>query len=456
MSHFRPALCALVVVAVAFSFPAVPAAAQSAALPTLAPIVRRASPAVVNIATRGTIKQRGPQNPLLDDPFFRRFFDVPPGGTRERQFQSAGSGVIVDAKNGYVLTNAHVIENASEITVTLEDGTDLKAEVVGSDTPSDIAVLKVKHDGLVPLAFGDSSRLEVGDYVVAIGNPFGLQHTVTQGIVSGLSRSGITDGYEDFIQTDASINPGNSGGALVNLRGELIGINTAILSRSGGNIGIGFAIPANMAKNVMEQLVKYGTVKRGLLGVSVYTVTPDIAQSLGLKDAVGALVSEVVQGSPADKAGLRAGDVITTINNQNVRSNTDLQNTIGLLRVGDRVDVGYLRDGKPRHATATIAETPVDASARNGEDDGEAAPDIHRGLVGAQLVDAPNAGGVLVRAVDAGSPAAQAGLRPNDVIVNANRTQVGSLRHLREAARGAQSLVLTVRRGSTALLIPLR
>ena len=333
MSHFRPALCALVVVAVAFSFPAVPAAAQSAALPTLAPIVRRASPAVVNIATRGTIKQRGPQNPLLDDPFFRRFFDVPPGGTRERQFQSAGSGVIVDAKNGYVLTNAHVIENASEITVTLEDGTDLKAEVVGSDTPSDIAVLKVKHDGLVPLAFGDSSRLEVGDYVVAIGNPFGLQHTVTQGIVSGLSRSGITDGYEDFIQTDASINPGNSGGALVNLRGELIGINTAILSRSGGNIGIGFAIPANMAKNVMEQLVKYGTVKRGLLGVSVYTVTPDIAQSLGLKDTNGALVSEVVQGSPADGAGIRPGDVITSINGQNVKSNTELQNSIGLLRV---------------------------------------------------------------------------------------------------------------------------
>ncbi|MGD9597100.1 MAG: DegQ family serine endoprotease [Steroidobacteraceae bacterium] len=456
MSHLRPALCALALAA-AFSLPAVPAASQSAAaLPTLAPIVKRASPAVVNIATRGTIKQRGPQNPLLDDPFFRRFFDVPPGGTRERQFQSAGSGVIVDAKNGYVLTNAHVVENASEITVTLEDGTDLEAQVVGSDTPSDVAVLKVKHDGLVQLAFGDSSRLEVGDYVVAIGNPFGLQHTVTQGIVSGLSRSGITDGYEDFIQTDASINPGNSGGALVNLRGELIGINTAILSRSGGNIGIGFAIPANMAKNVMEQLVKYGTVKRGLLGVSVYTVTPDIAQSLGLKDAVGALVSEVVQGSPADRAGLRAGDVITTINNQNIRSNTDLQNSIGLLRVGDRVDVGYLREGKARRATATIAETPVDAASRAGDDDGEATPDIHRGLVGAQLVDAPNAGGVLVRAVDSGSPAAQAGLRPNDVIVNANRTQVGNLRHLREAARGAPSLVLTVRRGSTALLIPLR
>ncbi|MGE0583401.1 MAG: DegQ family serine endoprotease [Steroidobacteraceae bacterium] len=452
----RPALVAL---AFTLALPVLPAAAQSAApVPTLAPIVKRVSPAVVNIATRGTIKQRGPQNPLLDDPFFRRFFDVPPGGgLRERQFQSAGSGVIVDAKSGYVLTNAHVIENASEITVTLQDGTDLKAEVVGSDAPSDVAVLKVKHDGLVPLPFGDSSRLEVGDYVVAIGNPFGLQHTVTQGIVSGLSRSGITDGYEDFIQTDASINPGNSGGALVNLRGELVGINTAILSRSGGNIGIGFAIPANMAKNVMEQLVKYGTVKRGLLGVSVYTVTPDIAQSLALKDTNGALVSEVVQGSPADGAGLRPGDVITSINGQGVKSNTDLQNSIGLLRVGDKVDVGYIRDGKPRRATAVIAETPSDVAARDDEGAEEAAtPDLHRGLVGAQLGDAPNAGGVLVRSVAAGSPASLAGLRANDLIVKANRTMVGNLRNLREAARGATSLVLTVRRGNTALLIPLR
>ena len=435
-----------------------PAAAQGAApVPTLAPIVKRVSPAVVNIATRGTIKQRGPQNPLLDDPFFRRFFDVPPGGgLRERQFQSAGSGVIVDAKNGYVLTNAHVIENASEITVTLQDGTDLKADVVGSDAPSDVAVLKVRHDGLVQLSFGDSSRLEVGDYVVAIGNPFGLQHTVTQGIVSGLSRSGITDGYEDFIQTDASINPGNSGGALVNLRGELVGINTAILSRSGGNIGIGFAIPANMAKNVMEQLVKYGAVKRGLLGVSVYTVTPDIAQSLGLKDTNGALVSEVVQGSPADGAGIRPGDVVTSINGQGVKSNTDLQNAIGLLRVGDKVDIGYIRDGMARRATAVIAETPADDAARDDEGDTEAAPELHRGLVGAQLADAPNAGGVQVRAIAAGSPASLAGLRANDVIVKANRTLVGNLKNLREAARGATSLVLTVRRGNTALLIPLR
>ena len=302
-------------------------------LPTLAPMIKKVSPAVVNIATRGTIRDRGQQNPLLDDPFFRRFFDVPPDtGPRERPFQSAGSGVIFDAKSGYILTNAHVVENASEITVTLQDGRDLKAEVLGSDAPSDIAVLKVKPDGLAQIALGDSAKVEVGDFVVAIGNPFGLQHTVTSGIISGLSRSGINpDGYEDFIQTDASINPGNSGGALVNLRGELIGINTAILSRSGGNIGIGFAIPVNMAHSVMEQLIKYGSVKRGQLGVSMYTVTPDIAHSLGLASAAGALVSQVVEGSPAEKAGIRTGDVITSVNGQPVKSNSELRNTIGLL-----------------------------------------------------------------------------------------------------------------------------
>src|SRR2546429_8242102 len=237
-------------------------------LPTLAPMIKKVSPAVVNVATRGTIRERGPQHPLFDDPFFRRFFDAPPeGGTRERPFQSAGSGVIVDAKAGYVLTNAHVVENANEITVTLQDGRDLKAEVVGSDADSDVSVLKVKPEGLSQVALGDSAKSEVGDFVVAIGNPFGLQHTVTSGIISGLSRSGINpNGFEDFIQTDASINPGNSGGALVNLRGELIGINTAILSRTRGHIGIRFAIPVDMARSVMEQLIKFGSGKRRQLG----------------------------------------------------------------------------------------------------------------------------------------------------------------------------------------------
>ncbi len=449
------ALAVLLVVAAA-SLPApaaMPAAVGETPVPSLSPMIKKVSPSVVNIATRGTIRERGPQNPLLDDPFFRRFFDVPPqAGPRERPFQSAGSGVIFDAKNGYIVTNSHVVENASEITVTLQDGRDLKADVVGSDEPSDVAVLRVKSEGLTltQISLGDSTKVEVGDFVVAIGNPFGLQHTVTSGIISGLSRSGINpDGYEDFIQTDASINPGNSGGALVNLHGELIGINTAILSRSGGNIGIGFAIPVNMAHSVMDQLIKFGSVKRGQLGVSMYTVTPDIAHSLGLSSAVGALVSQVVEGSPAEKAGIHTGDVITAVNGQPVKSNSELRNSIGLMRVGDKVEIGLLRDGKPLRVTAVIAETTT-AQA------GAAAESIYKSLEGATLADAPDAGGALVRSVEPGSAAAQSGLRNNDVIVGANRGRVTSLQQLRERAKGASVLVLEVRRGNTILLIPLR
>ncbi|HYX74989.1 MAG TPA: DegQ family serine endoprotease [Steroidobacteraceae bacterium] len=444
------ALCVWMALAATPLAAAMPPAMSESGLPSLAPMIRKVSPAVVNIATRGTIRERGAQNPLLDDPFFRRFFDVPPdNGPRARPFQSAGSGVIFDARSGYIVTNAHVVENASEITVTLQDGRDLKAEIIGSDTPSDVAVLKVKPDGLTQIPLGDSAKMEVGDFVVAIGNPFGLQHTVTSGIISGLSRSGINpDGYEDFIQTDASINPGNSGGALVNLRGELIGINTAILSRSGGNIGIGFAIPVNMAHSVMDQLIRYGSVKRGQLGVSMYTVTPDIAHSLGLPSVVGALVSQVVDGSPADHAGIRTGDVITSVNGQPVKSNSELRNTIGLLRVGDRVEIGLLRDGKPLRVTAVIADTTPELAG------GPAS--IHKSFDGAVLADAADAGGALVRSVEPGSAAAQAGLRAEDVIVGANRGRVSSVRDLRERAKGAAVLVLEVRRGATVLLVPLR
>ena len=446
------ALLAIAVIAPPPTLAAMPAAVGDTPVPSLSPIVKKVSPAVVNIATRGTIRDRGPQNPLLDDPFFRRFFDVPPdSGPRERPFQSAGSGVIFDAKAGYIVTNAHVVENASEITVTLQDGRDLKAEVVGSDEPSDVAVLKVKSDStLVQIGLGDSAKVEVGDFVLAIGNPFGLQHTVTSGIISGLSRSGINpDGYEDFIQTDASINPGNSGGALVNLRGELIGINTAILSRSGGNIGIGFAIPVNMAHSVMDQLIKYGSVKRGQLGVSMYTVTPDIAHSLGLANAMGALVSQVVDGSPAEKAGIHTGDVITSVNGQQVKSNSELRNSIGLMRVGDKVEIGLLRDGKPLKVTAIIADTTATTQAGPAES-------IHKAFEGATLVDAPDAGGALVKNVEPGSAAAQSGLRNNDVIVGANRGRVTNLQQLRERAKGNSVLVLEVRRGNGILIIPLR
>ncbi len=434
---------------------ALPAAVADTPVPSLSPMIKRVSPAVVNIATHGTIKEKSQSNPFLDDPFFRRFFDVPPDlGQRQRPFQSAGSGVIFDARNGYIVTNAHVVENASEITVTLQDGHDLKAQLVGSDGPSDVAVLKVKSTSLVQIGLGDSSKVEVGDFVVAIGNPFGLQHTVTSGIISGLSRSGINpDGFEDFIQTDASINPGNSGGALVNLKGELIGINTAILSRSGGNIGIGFAIPVNMARTVMEQLLKFGSVKRGLLGVSIYNVTPDIAQLYGLGDTTGALVSQVVEGSAADKAGIRTGDVITSVNGINVKSNTELRNAIGMLRVGDKVDVGILRDGKPRRLTAVIADS---GEAPTKDVTPQESHSIHRGLDGASLADAPEGGGAVVRSVESGSAAYQAGLRANDIIFSVNRGKVTNLQQLRERAKGASTLVLEVRRGNAILLVPLR
>jgi len=428
-----------------------PSAAEAAPMPSLAPMVKRVSPAVVNIATRGTIKEKpGQRNPLLDDPFFRRFFDVPPDmKPRERQFQSAGSGVIVDAKNGYIITNHHVVENASEITVTLLDNRSFSAKVVGSDEGADIAVLQAKQPNLVAMALGDSSKLEVGDYVVAIGNPFGLQHTVTAGIVSALGRTGINpDGYEDFIQTDASINPGNSGGALVNLRGELVGINSAILSGSGGNIGIGFAIPVYMAKGVMDQLIKYGQVKRGVLGVNIYDVTPDVAKEFGLADVSGALVAGVAQGSAAEHAGVKTGDIIVSINGTPMRNATELRNSIGMLRVGDQVEIGLLRDGKPLKVTALVAE--------RSETDVANAVDIHRGLEGADLADAPDGAGVLVRTVQDGSPAAQAGLRANDLVVAIGRTPVATLKSFREAAKGANLLLLNVKRGSAVVLIPIR
>jgi Do/DeqQ family serine protease len=431
------------------AYAAVPApVADAAPMPSLAPMVKRVSPAVVNIATRGTMKEDPSQrNPLLDDPFFRRFFDVPPDARpRERQFQSAGSGVIVDGKNGYIVTNYHVVENATEITVTLLDNRTFSAKVIGSDEGADVAVLQAKQPNLVAMALGDSTRLEVGDYVVAIGNPFGLQHTVTAGIVSALGRTGINpDGYEDFIQTDASINPGNSGGALVNLRGELVGINSAILSRTGGNIGIGFAIPVNMVKGVMDQLIKYGQVKRGVLGVNIYNVTPDIAKEFGLTESSGALVAGVVQGSAADRAGVKTGDIITSINGVTMKDAPELRNTIGMLRIGDKVEIGLLRDGKPHKVTALIAERS-DVDATN-------AADISKGLEGAEFGDAPDGGGVLVKSIQDGSPAAQNGLRTNDLIVGVGRTPVTNTKTFKEAAKNANVLVLNLRRGSATELI---
>ena len=429
-----------------------PAQVGETPVPSLAPMVKRVSPTVVNIATRGTVQE---QNPLLNDPFFRRFFDIP-NAPRQRQFQSAGSGVIVDAKEGYIVTNAHVIENADEITVTLLDNRSHTAKVVGKDPGSDVALLKVQATNLTAIPLADSDRIEVGDFVVAIGNPFGLGHTVTSGIVSALGRSGINpEGYEDFIQTDASINPGNSGGALVNLNGELVGINSAILSRTGGNIGIGFAIPSNMMKTVMAQLVKYGEVKRGVLGVNIQTLTPDIAESMELGNVQGALVSQVVDGSAAEKAGIKAGDVITAVNGKQVKDAAGLRNSIGLLSVGDRVDVTLLRDGKSRHVTAVIAENTASAQSESESGPGAGPGGLHSGLEGADLVDAQG-GGVLIRAVAEGSPAAQRGLRAGDVIVAVGRGRVADLAEFKRATAGAAAFVVQIRRGSANLVIPIR
>jgi serine protease Do/serine protease DegQ len=421
-----------------------PATIGETPVPSLAPMLKRVTPAVVNIATRGTVEE---QNPLMNDPFFRRFFDVP-NQPRQREFQSAGSGVIVDAKNGYIITNAHVVENATDITVQLLDNRSLKAKVVGSDPGSDVAVLKVQAGNLVDLPIADSDRAEVGDFVVAIGNPFGLGHTVTSGIVSALGRSGINpEGYEDFIQTDASINPGNSGGALVNLGGQLVGINSAILSRTGGNIGIGFAIPSNMMKIVMNQLIKYGSVKRGVLGVNIQTLAPEIAQSMGLPETTqGALVSQVVDGSPAEKAGVKAGDVITAVNGRAVKDAGSLRNSIGLLSIGEKVDLALLRDGKPRRVTATVSERDAAAEAK--------AAGAHSGLEGADITDSSN--GVLIRAVADGSPAAQRGLRANDVILAVGRVHVANVAEFRKATADQEAFVLQIRRGNAMLVIPIR
>ncbi|MBM4219702.1 MAG: Do family serine endopeptidase [Gammaproteobacteria bacterium] len=421
------------------------AVSAQATLPSFAPVIRNASPAVVNIAVRGTVA--APRHPFFDDPDFRRFFGQP----RDREFRSAGSGVIVDARNGYIVTNAHVVKNASEITITLVDDVELKAEVVGSDERSDVAVLRVK-DAKLPaeMHLADSSRLQVGDFVIAIGNPFGLQHTVTSGIVSALGRTGLSrDGVEDFIQTDAAINPGNSGGALVGLDGNLVGINSAILSGSGGNIGIGFAIPSNLVRSVMEQLIETGQVNRGQLGVMTLSLTPDFRRSLGLaENAQGALVSQVVEGSAADRAGIEPGDVITTVRGEPVRSNAELRKTIGMLKVGDSIEVGLLREGKPRTVTAVLREAAqiADASA------------IHPALAGAELVEVSEdtAGGVRVREVAQGSPAAQAGLLADDRIVAVNRQRVNSLAELREAAKDQATLLVQLKRGSQVILLPLR
>jgi Do/DeqQ family serine protease len=332
-------------------------------IPTLAPLLDRVTPAVVNIAVLSKAPEQ--QNPLMQDPFFRRFFNLPEQSPQAPPRMSAGSGVIVDGDRGYVLTNNHVIANATEIYITLKDRRRLKAQLVGADPETDVALLKVDSKDLADVPFGDSDKLKVGDFVVAIGNPFGLGQTVTSGIVSALDRSGLNiEGYEDFIQTDASINPGNSGGALISLKGELIGINTAIISPAGGNVGIGFAVPINMARSVMDQLIRYGEVRRGRLGVSIQDVTPDLAEAMGIERAAGAVITNVEQGSPADRAGLKAKDVIVAVNGRPIEGASDLRNQVGLIPVGERVEVGVMRNGRRLNVSAQVVGRPQRTEAR--------------------------------------------------------------------------------------------
>jgi serine protease Do/serine protease DegQ len=310
-------------------------------MPTLAPLVSQVTPAVVNISVKS--RSALENNPLLRDPFFRRFFNVPDGPQQE---VAAGSGVIVDARQGLVLTNHHVIKDAVQVTVTLKDRRQFPAKLIGADPATDIAVLKIDAPNLTALKLGDSDQLSVGDFVVAIGNPFGLGQTVTSGIVSALGRSGLgIEGYEDFIQTDASINPGNSGGPLVNLLGQVVGINTAILAPGGGNIGIGFAVPVNMARRVMDEIVRYGEVKRGRIGVAIQDLTPELAQAMNTKQTNGAVIARVESGSAAEQAGLHSGDLVVAVNGTVVRSGTQLRNMIGLSRIGDQVTLTVDRRG---------------------------------------------------------------------------------------------------------------
>lgn len=423
-------------------------------LPTLAPLLAQVTPAVVNISVES---QQTPElNPLLNDPFFKHFFNIQPM-PQQRQQMSAGSGVIFDIEKGYVLTNHHVVENGDRIVVTLKDRRHFDAKLIGSDPGTDIALLEIEAGGLTALELGDSDRLQVGDYVLAIGNPFGLGQTVTSGIVSALGRSGLNvEGYEDFIQTDASINPGNSGGALVTLDGRLVGINTAIIAPSGGNVGIGFAVPANMAKVVIDQLIEFGEVQRGQLGVTIQDFTPDLAEALDMEAGVGAVISQVVPESAAEAAGLQPGDLIVSVDGRPVAGSADLRRQIGLKRLGREIEIGIIRDGQ----TLTLK-----AKLRQGGQLGTRAGDKGLGrLSGAELRDLQpddplynDIFGVVVAQVDTDSRAARSGLDAGDIILAVNRVPVASVDELRQQLATIDgALTLTIQRGSARIFLLIR
>jgi serine protease Do/serine protease DegQ len=425
-------------------------------LPSLANMLERVNPAVVNIATRSVVRER---NRLLEDPFFRRFFNVPKSRQRYRRTQSAGSGVVVDASAGYIVTNAHVVKNADEISIGVSDGRTLEATLIGMDPEVDLALLQVPAEDLTEIDYADSARLRVGDFVVAIGNPFGLNQTVTSGIISALGRSGLgIEGYEDFIQTDASINPGNSGGALVDLNGRLVGINTAIFAPSGGNIGIGFAIPANMVSAVTAQLIEKGEINRGFVGAIVQPLNRELAKAFGVISGEGVpqgvVVVDVQGGSSAEQAGLEPGDVIVQMGGNAIVSVADFSAQAAVMFIGDEVEVRFVRQGEKRQTTLRIIADQQQAIAgkslapwlrgvqlQNLREDGEVMPSA----------------GVVATEVDARSPAYGFGLRPGDVIVAANRIVVEDIAGLREAVRrDARQLLLRIFRNGRFYYVVIR
>jgi serine protease Do/serine protease DegQ len=440
------ALCAATAV-----FGALPPAVDGQPLPTLAPMLAQVTPAVVNISvTTRTVEA----NPLARDPFFRWWFNLPE--QQQREERAAGSGVIIDAARGLVITNHHVVKDAQEIVVILKDRRVFKAQLVGSDPGTDVALLRIPAERLSAIRIGDSDAINVGDFVVAIGNPFGIGQTVTSGIVSAVGRGGLTmEGYEEFIQTDASINPGNSGGALVNLRGELVGINTAIIGPSGANVGIGFAIPTNMARAVIDQILRFGEVRRGRLGVTTQDLTPELAKTLGLTVTEGAVVAGVEKGSAAERAGLRPKDVVIAVNDRPIRASSELRNRIGLVPVGDEVEMTVLRDGRQIKLRARVGEM-FQAVSVSGESVPQLAglkvADVQPGMPGYGKLE-----GVVVTGSEAGSPAFKNGLRVGDVIYGVNQWRVRSVKQFVEALRTAdEPLRLALLRGEYRITLIVR